>query len=76
MKKYLLEFRAGSKGDMLLGHFTKKSFAENNNKTSISGNTALRNYEFLIQNNIKEKPDSILQKQLIDEIINSEHNFI
>ena len=78
MKKVLIEFPGGAKGDLLISHFNKKNIdLEIYNRTFTTGYTKLRDIEF---NKKFNKDFSILspeqQEELIIDIKNSNENII
>jgi hypothetical protein len=76
MKKTLFEFIGGSKGDLLLAHFTKSNKVESYGKTAISGNDILRKNEFLKKLNQDYNYDIDNKTDLIEQILNSDEMFI
>jgi len=66
MKKILLEFRGGSKGDLLVAHFNNINLSGKYSRTNVNFGE-LRKSEFLSKNKL---PDKKTQKNLIDSILN------
>jgi hypothetical protein len=75
MKKTLFEFVGGSKGDLLVAHFTKNNKVESYGKTAISGNAILRKNEFLKELNQDYSYEIEIATDLIEQILISDEMF-
>jgi len=70
MKKALLEFRGGSKGDLLVAHFNNVILPEQFNKTGLYDKTNIRTIEFLLKIDAISN-SNMLQKDLINALIDN-----